>query len=194
MSAVLSDFGQLAGNERSVARPASRKRRKTRVAVRPKADLRLSWSVLTVIVLLQAAVLFYPQALLLHPVQGAHWFKQLSGYTMLALMAFAMSFGWLRRLPAMARHHRKLNEIHQFGGLLLLVLLASHVGQAPRGFLLLMFHAMAVGLGAGALRAVVGTRWGRGASVGLLAAHIGLCCLVAAGVLLHLYFVYAYTA
>jgi hypothetical protein len=94
----------------------------------------------------------------------------------------------------MAGHHRRLNEIHQLAGLMILVLLASHIGQKPAGFLLAMFHAMAIGLGAGALRAVLGTRIGRRASTALLVLHIGLSCLVAAAVLLHLYFVYAYTA
>jgi hypothetical protein len=150
--------------------------------------------VLAVVLLLEAAVHFAPHALVLSPVQGTHLFKMVSGYSMFCLLAFAMGFGWLRRLPAMSGHHRLLNEIHQLAGLLILVLLASHIGQKPVGFLLVMFHAMAISLGAGALRGVLGPKIGRRGSTALLALHIGLSCLVAAAVLLHLYFVYAYTA
>jgi hypothetical protein len=53
---------------------------------------------------------------------------------------------------------------------------------------------VAIGLGAGALRAVIGRKIGRQASASLLVLHISLSCLVAGAVLLHLYFVYAYTA
>lgn len=154
----------------------------------------LAWCVLAVAVLLEVALRFYPQALLLHPVQSSVLFKQASGYTMLSLMAFAMTFGWLRRHPALVDHQRRINEFHQLAGLVILVLLAFHVGQRPSGFLLYTFHALAVGLGAGALRAVVGRRIGRKASMALLVLHISLACLVVAAVLLHLWFVYAYTA
>jgi uncharacterized membrane protein YhaH (DUF805 family) len=156
--------------------------------------LRLAWCVVAVVVLLEVALQFFPNAMLLHPVQQSTLFKQASGYTMLTLLVFAIAFGALRRHPALAAQQRRLNDLHQLGGLLILVLLAFHVGQRPSGFLLYTFHAMAIGLGAGALRAVIGRRIGRQASTGLLVLHIGLSCLVAAAVLLHLYFVYAYTA
>jgi predicted ferric reductase len=157
-------------------------------------DQRLARCAFTFIVLLEVAAQFFPDALLLNPMQATVRFKQFSGYAMFALMSFAMGFGCLRRLPAMANKQRLLNEIHQFGGLLILLLLAVHPAGTPRGFLLWVFHAMAVGLAAGALRAMLGTRFGRGTSTALLVLHIGLSCLVSAGVLLHLYFVYAYTA
>jgi len=165
-----------------------------RVRTRRKVDLRLAWCVLVTVLLAQFALLSFPQALLLHPLQGSVLFKQVSGYAMVALMAAAMAFGWLRRHPALAVHHRTLNDVHQFGGLLLLLLLALHVATRPSGFLLLMFHAVAVAQAAGALRALFGTRLGRKVSTALLALHISLSCLVSAAVLVHLYFVYAYTA
>jgi hypothetical protein len=164
-----------------------------RVRTRRKADVRIASSVLAAVLLAEAALLFFPQALLLHPLQAGVLFKQLSGYAMVSLMVFAMAFGWLRRQPALAVHHRTLNDVHQFGGLLLLLLLSLHVATRPSGFLLLMFHAVAVAQAAGALRAVLGIRLGRAGSTALLALHIGLSCVVSAAVLLHLYFVYAYT-
>jgi hypothetical protein len=139
-------------------------------------------------------MLFFPQALLLHPLQASVLFKQLSGYTMVGLMALAMGFGWLRRRPGLAVHHRTLNDLHQFGGLLILLLLALHAATRPSGFLLLMVHAVAVAQAAGCLRALLASRLGRSASTALLSLHISLSCLVSAAVLLHLYFVYAYTA
>jgi hypothetical protein len=177
-----------------IARASARRPAARRPAVRRHEVPALTFCVLAVVLLLEAAVHFAPHALVLSPVQGTHLFKMVSGYSMFCLLAFAMGFGWLRRLPAMSGHHRLLNEIHQLAGLLILVLLASHIGQKPVGFLLVMFHAMAISLGAGALRGVLGPKIGRRGSTALLALHIGLSCLVAAAVLLHLYFVYAYTA
>lgn len=170
---------------RAVARPVRVRRSDTPV---------VTWCALALVLLLEAAVLFVPHVLVVSPVQATPAFKMVSGYAMLGLLVFAMTFGWLRRLPALAGRQRRLNDIHQFAGFLLLVLLASHIAQKPAGFLLYTFHAMAVGLGAGALRAWLGPRMGRAGSTALLVLHIGLCCLVAAAVLLHLYFVYAYTA
>jgi hypothetical protein len=177
------------------ARPARsrRAREHTRVERRP-ATQPLTWCVLAVVILLEVAVALRPQALLLHPGQVGSAFRTVSGYTMLALLAFAIAFGWVRRLPAMARQHRRLNEIHQLGGLFLLVLLAFHAAGRPTGFLLVLLHAMSLGLAAGALRTVLGTRIGRRASTTLLTLHISLSCLVAAAALLHLWFVLAYTA
>ena len=157
-------------------------------------DLRLGGTVLLTVVLAEAALLFFPHVLLLHPAQASVLFKQVSGYTMVVLMVAAMAFGFLRRAPALLSHQRTLNDIHQFGGLLLLLLLSLHVASRPSGFLLLMFHGLACSLGAGALRSLFGLRLGRAASTALLAVHISLSCLLCAAVLLHLYFVYSYTA
>lgn len=159
-----------------------------------RGDSRLAACVLASVLLLELAVHFLRDALLLHPLQASVLFKQASGYTMLALMLFAMGFGWLRRRPAFATRVRGLGELHQFGGLLLLLLLGLHAGRGPAGFLLLLFHAFAVACAAGALRALLGPRLGRVASTFLLAVHIGLACLVSAAALVHVYFVYAYTA
>lgn len=157
-------------------------------------DPRLAACVLLVVVLLELALRFAPDALQLHPFQKTVLFKQLSGYTMLALMAFSMAFGWLRRRPALARHHARLNEVHQVSGLLLLALLGFHLGQTPVGFLHAMFHALAVAVAAGALRAMLGRRIGAKGGQALLVVHIAGSCAVAAGALVHLYLVYAYTA
>ena len=165
-----------------------------RARVRRKIDVRLSATVLAAVLLVEAAILFFPQALLLHPLQAGVRFKQVSGYTMLALMVLAMVFGSLRRRPGLATHHRTLNDVHQFGGLLILLLLALHVAARPSGFLQVLFHGLAVAQAAGALRALLGNRLGRSASTGLLSLHIGLSCVACAAVGVHLYFVYAYTA
>ena len=172
----------------------ARSARAARHSARASGASGLTWCVLMVAVLLEVAVLFRPQALWWTPLQASPAFKMASGYTMLAMLAFALAFGWLRRLAPMARHHRQLNEVHQLGGLVLLVLLAVHVGTRPAGFLLWTFHALAVGLGAGALREVMRARIGRAASAALLTVHISFACLVGAAALLHLYFVYVYTA
>ena len=140
------------------------------------------------------AVLALPHAMLVSPLQATRLFKQVSGYSLVTLLAFSVTFGSLRRMPALAAHLRRMNTVHQVGGVLMLMLLAAHVGQRPSGFLLFLFHGMAMASGAGAWRALLGARAGRRASTALLAVHIGGACLVAAGALLHLYFVYAYTA
>jgi hypothetical protein len=157
-------------------------------------DLRLAGTVIVTVLLAEAALLFFPHVLLLHPAQASVLFKQVSGYLMVLLIAAAMAFGFLRRAPALAAHQRTLNDIHQFGGLLLLLLLSLHAASRPAGFLLLLFHGLACALGAGALRSLLGPRLARAASIALLAVHISLSCLLCAAVLLHLYFVYAYTA
>lgn len=165
-----------------------------RVGTRPGEDLRLARWVLTIAILLELAALVLPQGTLVSPLQSTVLFKRISGYSMLSLLGFAMAFGWLRRMPSMGRHLLRLNGVHQLAGLSMLLLLALHVGARPSGFLLGMFHAMAIGLGAGALRTLLGPKAGRRACTVLLVLHIGLTCLVSAGVLLHLYFVYAYKA
>jgi hypothetical protein len=157
-------------------------------------DRRLAWCVLAVVVLVEVAMQFFPRAMSFSPWQASVPFKQISGYAMVAMMAFTMCFGALRRLPALAAHTRLMGELHQLAGLVILVLLAFHIGQAPSGFLLAVFHAMAVAVTAGALRSVLGRRVGRHVSVALLGVHICLACVIAAGVPVHLYLVYAYTA
>ena len=181
MSAVLLPGGAV----RAQRAPAKAIRRK---------DPKLAGVVLVAVILLELAARFMPEAMLLHPLQQATWFKQATGYTMLALMSFAMAFGWLRRLPALAHRQAGLNQLHQVSGLLLLLLLGSHLGHTPSGFLLWVFHAMAVATGAGALRALLGPRIGARGSMALLLTHIGLSCLVLASAVVHLYLVYAYTA
>lgn len=168
-------------------------RGKRLVAVRGK-DPKLAACVLLVVVLLALAVRYMPDALQLHPFQKTVLFKQVSGYAMLALMVFAMTFGWVRRRPGMARHHARLNELHQVSGLLLLVLLGAHLGHTPVGFLHYMFHALTLSVAAGALRAALGRRAGIKGGQILLTLHIAGSCLLAAGALVHLYLVYAYTA
>lgn len=170
------------------ALPAPRVRRKR------GAGLHLAWIVLATVLLAEAAVLLWPQALLLHPAQATALFRQVSGYTMVGLMLGAMAFGLLRRHPLLAVHHRLLGDVHQFGGLLLLMLLALHAAARPAGFLLVLFHGMAVAQAAGALRSLGGVRLPRRVGMALLVAHIGLSCAMCAVVLVHLYFVYAYTA
>src|SRR5213076_1460259 len=105
-------------------------------------------------------------------------FKQVSGYSMCALLAFALALGSLRRLRALAQRVRLLSAVHQASGLVLLMLLGSHMGQAPSGFLLGVFHGMALAVAAGALRIALGPRAGRKTSTALLAVHISLSCLV----------------
>ena len=168
------------------------RRAAVRTARRPIAWLPLF--VLLIVLLLEVAVVFVPTALQLHPVQKSVLFKQVSGYSMLALMTFAMLFGWLRRLPALAGQQARLKEAHLVSGLLILALLALHLVQVPIGYLSCVFHAMALGITAGALRAVLGPRLGPKGCVALLATHIGLSCIVVAAALVHIYLVYAYTA
>ncbi|MCG2592798.1 hypothetical protein LZ009_08375 [Ramlibacter sp. XY19] len=176
------------------ARAAARPRQAARARQRATPSARLAWCGLLLVLALEVALLFFPQALRLHPVQGTGLFKQLTGYTMCALLAFALALGWLRRLPGMERRARALTALHQASGPVLLLLLGSHAGQAPGGFLLCVFHGMALAVAAGALRTVLGTRAARKASVALLAVHISVSCMVAAGAVLHLYFVYVYAA
>ena len=181
-------------------RPPSRSRTnaRTRQAARARpavaTSLGFAWFGLVLVLVLETALLFFPDALRVSPVQAAVWFKQVSGYTMCALLAFALASGWLRRLPALAGCLRALGVLHQVGGLAILLLLACHMGQAPSGFLLCVFHGMACSVASGALRTVLASRTGRRVSTGLLGLHIGMSCMVAAGAVLHLYFVYVYAA
>jgi hypothetical protein len=163
-----------------------------RLRMEPHEDLRLARWALLVVLMLEFAVVGGPRTLLLSPLQATPLYKQVSGYSMISVLVFAMAFGWLRRLPAMATRQKMLNALHQAAGLILLLLLGVHVGARPSGFLLVLFHATAAGLGAGALRTVLGARAPKRLASSLLAAHIGLTCGVSAGVLLHLYLVYAY--
>jgi hypothetical protein len=169
---------------------------RTRPAARAKKAAlpvpRLAWCGLLLVLGLEMLLLLFPQLLRFSGVQAAALFKQASGYSMCALLAFALALGSLRRLRTLAQRVRLLSTLHQASGLVLLLLLGSHMGQAPSGFLLGVFHAMALAVAAGSLRTMLGARAGRKTSNALLAIHIGLSCLVAAGAVLHLYFVYVY--
>lgn len=134
-----------------------------------------------------------PDVLRQHPVQATVLFKQLTGYAMLALLIFCMALGVLRRRPLLARHQATVARLHQAAGLLLLLLLASHLGQVPRGFLAAVLVALLAATAAGALRALLGSRAPARLGRALLAVHVGLSCLGVAAVLVHLYLVYAYT-
>jgi hypothetical protein len=166
----------------------------TRTRSRTRGDRRIASSVLAAVLLLELALALFPEALRLGPVQDTPLFKQVSGYAMVALLVLAMAFGWLRRAPALAAHVRTCGDLHQFGGLLLVLLLAFHAGGTPAGFLRFTFHAMALAVVAGALRALLGQRLGRRGSGALLLVHVSVSCLVSVAALVHLYFVYAYTA
>jgi hypothetical protein len=174
------------------ARTGSAARPRKAARARPAASSGFAWCALAFVLLLEVALNFLPGALQVSPLQTSALFKQVSGYSMVTLLTFALALGLLRRLPGLASRLRTLGTFHQLSGLALLLLLASHVGPAPTGFLLYVFHAMAVGAGAGALRTVLGLKVRRALASGLLAVHITLSCLVGAGAVLHLYFVYVY--
>lgn len=150
--------------------------------------------VLALAVALLATAWLAPSALRQHPAQATVLFKQLTGYAMLALLAFCMVLGALRRRPAFAAHHAAVGRLHQAAGLLLLLLLAAHLGQVPRGFLGGMLVVLLVATAAGALRALLGSRAPARLARVLLVVHVVLSCLVTGAVLVHLYLVYAYTA
>ena len=118
---------------------------------------------------------------------------QLTGYTLLALMAAGLVFGLLRRARGLQFGHHAWLFLHQGLGLGALALLAWHAGQWPSGFLRLLMgliFGMAV-LGAG--RQIVSTgRW-PGLVKPLLALHLISACVAMAAVLGHLVFVFAYT-
>jgi hypothetical protein len=176
------------------ARPARTRRTRAVAKTRPAHAQPLAWCVLLIAVLIEAALQWRPQALLLHPVQATVLFKTVTGYATLSLLAFAIAFGWIRRWPAMAGRGRRLRELHELAGLAILVMLSLHAAGRPAGFLLYLLHAMAIGLAAGALRAVGGTRLRREVAAGLLVLHISLSFLVCAAALLHIWFVISYTA
>jgi len=185
---------QGAPRARSRPRASARPRQAVRARTATGTGTGLAWCGLAVVLLLEAALLFFPQVLRVSPLQATVLFKQVSGYAMCALLGFALASGALRRLPVLAGRLRALAVLHQVCGLALVLLLGAHLGQAPTGFLRWVFHAMAIAAGAGALRTVLGARLPRVASSGLLSVHIGLSCLVGAGAVLHLYFVYVYSS
>lgn len=197
-AAALAPAAGFAGRPRPPSRSRSAAPSRARAATERRHPAvsapRLPWLVLGAVLVLELVAACFPAALLLHPAQSSVLFKQISGYTMLTLLTFAIAFGGLRRLPSLAKRQRELNRLHQIAGLALLLLLASHVGASPKGFLLYVFHALAFGMAAGSLRAVFGARVGARGAATLLVLHIGLACLVGAGALAHLYFIYVYTA
>jgi hypothetical protein len=95
------------------ARATARPRARTGAAARPRAaarakpasvpNQRVACCALLLVLVLEMALLFFPQALRLSPVQGTVLFKQISGYSMCTLLAFGLSLGWVRTLPGMAR-------------------------------------------------------------------------------------------
>ena len=192
-----SGFAPLAGPGLAPAPAQPSRTRRARDVARTARATRaqpLTWCVLLVTLLLEAAVLWRPQALLLGPVQNTVPFKTVTGYAMLALLVFCIAFGWLRRLAPMASQGKRLGELHQLAGLAILEMLAFHGAGRPAGFLLGLLHAMAIGLAAGALRGILGTRLRRGTAAMLLVLHIGLSFLVCAAALVHVWFVVTYTA
>lgn len=177
----------------SVARPRPQRVSAAR-SHRAAESTAVAWFALAAVLVLELALALLPQGLQLSPLQATPLFKQLTGYTLVTLMVLAMFFGRVRRWGPLARRRSLASDLHQLGGVLILLLLGAHVGQHPSGFLLYLFHCMAYAVAAGAVRPVLARRIGREASTALLAVHISLSCLVAAAALVHLYFVYAYTA
>lgn len=182
MSAVLLPRERVMARSRPVK--ASRARRGNLLAA----------CVLVLVVVLEAAVMWRPELLLVHRLQ-AQWFsRQASGYCMLAVMLVAVVCGWLRRQPGSGPRARWLAQGHQVAGLVLLVLLAWHVGQRPSGFLLAQWHLLCAAAAAAAARPWVGAWLGVRASTALLVVHIaGSCCAVATA-LVHVWLVVCYIA
>ena len=144
--------------------------------------------------LLAAALALLPSAGALHPVQHTVVFKQLTGYALVALLGFLLLLGVWRgqlRRPGPAA---VLMFAHQVAGLAMLVLVAGHVGAAPSGYLRAVLLLVLGTCALGALRQLAAGRLPPRALRGLAVAHIAMGCLIASAALVHIYFVYAYTA
>jgi hypothetical protein len=140
------------------------------------------------------ALLFFVQprwdAVLRWQLDGS--FKTITGYVLLATMALMWAPVWVRKHLQQAHHLEILKLVHQWMGVLVLLVFLLHANLARSGYLAVLSLVLLAGSGLGTVLGWLqltgranGRRW-------LMAAHIALGAVVSGFSLLHLYFVYAY--
>lgn len=153
-----------------------------------------SWSALALVAIACIALLLRPQWSDLVALQRIEAYKQVTGYTLVAALAFDLSLALIKPRLASAWALRALQITHRVLGLSMLVLLVLHAGFVHQGYLTVTFLVTMLVVIAGALLNLLpghrlGT-WGQWTT----ALHIAAGCLLGALAVMHLYFVFAYTA
>ncbi len=153
-----------------------------------------SWCALVGVTVSCIAWLWPPRWDALVSLQRLHAYKQITGYTLVGLLSFDLSLALIRRRLMRGSSLRALQLAHRVLGLTMLALLVLHAGFAHAGFLHATFAVTMLVVVAGALLNLLPSHrlgtWGQWTT----ALHIGAGCLLAALAVMHLYFVYSYTA
>ena len=120
-------------------------------------------------------------------------FKQVTGYTQLALMLANVFYGLWRVSPLNPKPFWRLLWVHQTLGLLTALGLAVHASAVPTGYLQWVWVLVILLALTGGLRHQIHWTLSPKVHQGLLIIHIASGCLIAIFALVHVYFVYHYT-
>ena len=152
-----------------------------------------SWSALACVTIACIALLLRLQWSDLLALQRIETYKQVTGYALVAALAFDLSLALIKRRLTSPMALRTLQLTHRFLGLSMLLLLVLHAGFVHQGYLTVTFLITMLVVVAGAvLNLLPGHRlptWGQWTT----ALHIAAGCLLGALAVMHLYFVYTYT-
>ena len=153
-----------------------------------------SWSALALVALACIALSMRLQWSDLLALQRIGTYKQVTGYALVAALGFDLSLALIKRRLTSALALRALQIAHRVLGLSMLVLLVLHAGFVHQGYLTATFLVTMLVVVAGALLNLLPGRrlatWGQWTT----ALHIAAGCVLGALALMHLYFVFAYTA
>ncbi len=121
-------------------------------------------------------------------------YKQVTGYVLVALLAFDLCLALIKRRLRRSLWQRTLQLSHRILGVLMLIVLVLHSGFSHTGFLQAAFVlTLTVVLLGGVINLIPPKRlatWGQWT----IATHITLACLLGAVAVMHLYFIYRYAS
>jgi hypothetical protein len=124
--------------------------------------------------------------------QRSKAYKEVTGYTLFALM---LSMWWISLAPKLfvSSNNLKISKlVHQWCGALILLLILFHASFGKVGFLSGFTFLLVVGSAcAAAYRWIKGPRTTKMHKY-LLGAHIGIAVVISSMSLLHMYFIFAY--
>jgi predicted ferric reductase len=125
--------------------------------------------------------------------QRSKTYKEFTGYALFALM---LSMWWISLAPKLisASNHLKTSKLlHQWCGVLILLLIIFHASFSKIGYLSGFTFLLLIGsVCAAAYRWIRGPRTTKMHTY-LLGAHIGIAVVVSSMSLMHMYFIFAYT-
>lgn len=154
-----------------------------------KLVLKIAASMLFVFVLVLALI---NQPTFLVDWQRSKAYKEVTGYALFALM---LSMWWISLAPKLlvSSTNLKISKlVHQWCGVLILLLILFHASFAKVGFLSGFTFLLIVGSAcAAAYRWINGPRTSKIHNY-LLGAHIGIAVIISSMSLLHMYFIFAY--